>query len=159
MIFCWVKRQAVNKEEPKNVGLPTSSTRFESCPPAFAHLLCNQKEFRMENRMRHSVFWIDGPLDSQMHGLPKWHSGKESTCWCRRCKRRGFDPWVGKIPWSRQRQPAPVFLSEKSHGQRSLVDYSPWGCRELDMTEHAVHNKYYIYMCVCVCVYNEIDMK
>ena len=32
------------------------------------------------------------------------------------------------------------------------MDYSPWGCRELDMTEHAVHNKYYIYMCVCVCV-------
>ena len=76
MIFCWVKRQVVNKEEPKNAGLPTSSTRFESCPTAFAHLLCNQKEFRMKNRTRHAVFWIDGPLDSQMHGLPKWHSGK-----------------------------------------------------------------------------------
>ena len=29
----------------------------------------------------------------------------------------------------------PVFLPGKSHGQRSLVGYSPWGCRELDMTE------------------------
>ena len=39
-------------------------------------------------------------------------------------KRRGFDPWVGKIPWSEARQPTPVFLPGKSHGQRSLVGYS-----------------------------------
>ncbi|KAM7233308.1 hypothetical protein CapIbe_015444, partial [Capra ibex] len=32
--------------------------------------------------------------------------------------------------------PSPVFLPGKSHGQRSLVGYSPWGCKELDMTEH-----------------------
>ena len=43
-------------------------------------------------------------------GFPRWLSGKESTCQCRRCKRCGFDPWVGKIPWSRKWQPAPVFL-------------------------------------------------
>ena len=64
-----MKRQVVNKEEPKNVGLPNTSTRFKSYPTAFAHLLCNQKEFRMKNRMRHSVFWIDGPLDRCM-GVP-----------------------------------------------------------------------------------------
>ena len=33
----------------------------------------------------------------------------------------GFDPWVGKIPWRRKWQPAPVFLPGKSHGSRSLV--------------------------------------
>ena len=33
-----------------------------------------------------------------MIGLPVWHSGKESTCQGRRSRRRGFDPWVGKIP-------------------------------------------------------------
>ena len=32
-------------------------------------------------------------------------------------------------------QPAPVFLPGESHGQRSLVGYSPWGCKELDTTE------------------------
>ena len=32
-------------------------------------------------------------------------------------------------------QPTPVLLPGKSHGQRSLVGYSPWGCKELDMTE------------------------
>ena len=37
----------------------------------------------------------------------------------------GFDPWVGKIPWSRKWQPTPVFLPGKFHGQRSLVGYSP----------------------------------
>ena len=42
----------------------------------------------------------------------------------------GFDPWVGKMPWRRK-------CLEKSHGQRSLVGYSPWGGKESDMTEHA----------------------
>ena len=35
--------------------------------------------------------------------------------------------WVGKIPWRRERLPPPVFLPEGSHGQRSLVGFSPWG--------------------------------
>ena len=56
--------------------------------------------------------------------------GKESTCQCRRLKRYGSDPWVRKIPWRRKWQPAPVFLPGKSHGQRSLVGYSPWGRKE-----------------------------
>ena len=47
-----------------------------------------------------------------------------------------FDPWVGKIPLKKKWQPAPVFLSRESHGQRSLGGYSPWGGQELDMTEH-----------------------
>ena len=37
--------------------------------------------------------------------------------------------------WRREWLPAPVFLPGESHGQRSLVGYSPWGCKELDMTE------------------------
>ena len=40
-----------------------------------------------------------------------------------------------KIPWKRKWQPTPVFLPGKSHGQRSLVDYSPWGHKESDTTE------------------------
>ena len=50
----------------------------------------------------------------------QWLSGKEPIC---QCTRPGFDPWVGKIPWRRKWQPTPVFLPEKSHGQRSLVGY------------------------------------
>ena len=50
-------------------------------------------------------------------------------------KRHGFDPWVGKIPWRRAGQPTPIILPGESHGQRSLVGYSSWGCKESDMTE------------------------
>ena len=64
----------------------------------------------------------------------RWPSGKESACQCRRCR---FYPWLGKIPWRGKWQPTPVFLSGKSHGQRSLVGYSPWGHKESDMTRHA----------------------
>ena len=64
--------------------------------------------------------WVDLP-----RGLPRWCSDKESAHQCRRCKRCGFDHWVGKIPSSRNWQPTLVFLPEKFHGQRSLVGYSP----------------------------------
>ena len=43
---------------------------------------------------------------------------------CLQCRRNGFDPWVGKIPWRREQQPTPVFFPGKSHGQRRLAGYS-----------------------------------
>ena len=51
-----------------------------------------------------------------------WLRGKEPACQCRRC---GFDPWIGKIPWRKAWQPTPVFLPWKFLGQRSLVGYRP----------------------------------
>ena len=63
-----------------------------------------------------------------------WLGGKESICQGRRL---GFEPWVGKIPWRRKRQPTPIFLPGKSHGQRSLAGHSPQSCNESDTTEHA----------------------
>ena len=47
------------------------------------------------------------------------------------CRILGFEPWVGKIPWRRKWQPSPVFLPGKFHGQRSLLGYSPWGCKRV----------------------------
>ena len=44
-------------------------------------------------------------------------------------RRPRFDPSVGRIPWRRKWQSTLVLLPGKSHGQRSLVGYSPWGCR------------------------------
>ena len=41
-------------------------------------------------------------------------------------------------PWGRKWQPTPVFLLVKSHGQRSLVGYCSWGCKESDRTEHKI---------------------
>ena len=66
---------------------------------------------------------------SRVRGFPGGATGKEPACPCRRQKRHGFDPWVGKIPWRRKWGPTPVFLSGESHGQRNLVGYSPWGRR------------------------------
>ena len=45
------------------------------------------------------------------------------------------DTWIGKILWRRKWQPTPVLLPGKSHGRRSMVGYSPWSHKELDMTE------------------------
>ena len=42
------------------------------------------------------------------------------------CRRLGFDPWVRKIPWRREWQPTPEFLSGEFYGQGSLVGYSSW---------------------------------
>ena len=61
---------------------------------------------------------------------------------CLQCRRPGFDPWLRKIPWRREWQPIPVFLSGKSHGYRSLAGYSPWGHEDLDMTQGLNNNKW-----------------
>ena len=63
--------------------------------------------------------------------IPRWLSGRNSKEW----KRLRFNPWIGDISWRREWQTTPVFLPGKSHGQRSLEGYSPWGPKESDMTE------------------------
>ena len=63
---------------------------------------------------------------------------KKTACQCRRHWRHGFAPWVGKIPWRRKWQPTPVFLPGESHGQRCLADYSPYVCKEADLTESSL---------------------
>ena len=73
-------------------------------------------------------------------------SGKESAYQCRRYKRCGLNPWARKIPWRRKWQPIPVFLTVESHGQRSLVDCSPWGCKELNTTEHLSTSHISVYL-------------
>ena len=62
---------------------------------------------------------------------------KRSACQCRRLRKHGFDPWVRKIPWSREWQLTAVFLPGEFHGQRNLACYTPWGHKEKDMTECA----------------------
>ena len=69
--------------------------------------------------------------------LPRWLSSKESTC---QCKRYSCHPWAGKTPWRRKWKPSPVFLPGKCRGQRSLAGYSPWSCKESEMTERLNRN-------------------
>ena len=54
---------------------------------------------------------------------------KEGACNAGDAQETGFDSWIGKIPWRRKWHPTLVFLPGKSHGQRSLVGYSPRGRR------------------------------
>ena len=66
-----------------------------------------------------ALVWIIMSLDL-CEGFPGGASGKKPTYQCRRQKRSGFDPWVGKIPWRRARQPTPVFLLENP------IDRAAW---------------------------------
>ena len=70
-------------------------------------------------------------VDSYPHfGLPWWLSSKESACQAG----DAISISVRKIPWRRKRQPTPVFLPGKSHAQRRLAGYSPWGHKESNTT-------------------------
>ena len=73
-------------------------------------------------------------LTQQWEGLPGGSSGKPSACQRRRHKRYRFDPWVGKISWRRKWQFTPVFLPSCLGNPMDRGAYSPWGCKELDMT-------------------------
>ena len=54
----------------------------------------------------------------------------------------GLIPGSGRPPWGRKWLPTPVFLAGKSHGQRSLMGYNPWGCKKSDMTKHTIYIDY-----------------
>ena len=76
-------------------------------------------------------FWNYLPYSITGLSFPGDTSVKEPTCQCRRHRRRGFNPWVGKIPCRRAWQPTLVFLPGKSHGHRKLAGYNPqwkWSC-------------------------------
>ena len=75
--------------------------------------------------------------------LPRLVSVKESAC---KCRRRVFDPWVGKLPQRRKWQPLLVFWPGEFHGQRSLVGYSPWGRR----ARHDLVTKQHLHCFHCV---------
>ena len=63
-------------------------------------------------------------------GFPGGSVGKESACSAGDAGDPGLILGSGRFfPWRRKWQPTPVFLPGKSHGQKSLVGYSPWGCR------------------------------
>ena len=50
--------------------------------------------------------WVHKIFLTRFMGFPGGVSGKELAC---QCSRRGFDPWVGKSPWSREWPPTPAF--------------------------------------------------
>ena len=108
--------------------------------PAFLGVPCDSagEESACCERDLGSVPSWEGPLgkgkvtDSSIHicRLPWWLSRSRIGP---QCGRRGFDSWVRKI-WRREWQSTPVFLPGEFHG------YSPWDCKESDMTEQLTHS-------------------
>ena len=87
-----------------------------------------------------------------INSFPAGVGGKEPACQCKRYKRHGFNPWVRKIPWSREWQPTPVFLPGESYGQISLAGYRLCGSKGLEMTEQlSTQHLNNIYTDICVC--------
>ena len=74
------------------------------------------------------------------HSFLRWDCGKESTCQFRRHRRHGLIPGWGDLVGEEMATHS-VFLPGKSHGQKSLVGYSPWGCKELNTTESTASTK------------------
>ena len=66
---------------------------------------------------RHNKTYPSRPYQVAEWGFPGGTVVKESTSQCRRCKKQGLAPWVGKISWRMAGQPTPIFLPGKSHGQ------------------------------------------
>ena len=79
-------------------------------------------------------------------GFPGGSDGKVSAC---NAGDLGSIPGLGKVPRERNGNPFPVLLPGKFHGWRSLVGYSPWGCKELDTTEQ-LHWFTGVYTCKCI---------
>ena len=75
--------------------------------------------------------WLNGlPCDSLVKNLPAHAGDTGDNPWVR------YNPWVRKIPWRRKWQLTPVFVPDKSHGQRSLAGYSPWGHKSHTQFSH-----------------------
>ena len=65
-------------------------------------------------------------------GFPDVSDGKESAC---NVGDSGSIPGLRRSPRGGHGNPFQYYCLENAHGQRSLVSYSPWGCKESDMTE------------------------
>ena len=99
-------------------------------------LLCYQGHFPGKQKF----CWNFTSLRIQKEELPRWASGKEPACQCRRHKEHRFDPWVRKISWRRKWQSTPVFLPGKSMDRgawRAIVHRVAKGSDMTVATEHA----------------------
>ena len=117
----WTEGQPHQQEYPRMAGVKAKSGQV--LPLSIYICFPNHR----------SLFHFISP--TSIPGLPSCHSGKEPTCQSRRCKRCGFEPWVRKKPRRRKWQPTALFLPGESHGQRSLVGYSPGSHKDSNMTK------------------------
>ena len=95
-------------------------------------LLCGRLSVRHSGRelMRGGLLFVT--FYFTLEGFPCGSDDKESAF---NAGDAGSTPESGRSPWRREWQPTLVFLPGEFHGQRSLVGYSPWDCKESDTTE------------------------
>ena len=108
--LCWRKKEAHLKCLPRERKVVTWRHHFL---PAWVDLFLSTSP----ETHRMSVLSSPGPL-KQFKGETPCHQSMGKQCeFC----------YPNVLPRRKAWQPTPVFLSGKSHGQRSLVGYSPWG--------------------------------
>ena len=96
---------------------------IQSCPTLWDTMGCSPLGSSDHRILQARILeWIAIPFSRGSSWPPPVNSGV--------VRDEGSIPWVRKIPWSRKWQPGPVLSPGKFHGQRSLVDYSPWSCKE-----------------------------
>ena len=81
-------------------------------------------------------------------GLPRWLSGQKKNLLAN-ARDASSIPGLGRFPWRREWQPTAVFLPGESHGQRSLLGYSPWRLTESDTTGAAEHARCSVACTMC----------
>ena len=119
--FLWLV--SINPSGHRFLLLP-SETSIYIRRPLFHHTLALFFSFIIQNQMcnsraRAGRICLLYTLYTTIYpaGLPRWISGKESACLCRRHGRHGFNLWIGQIPWCRKWQPTQVFLPGEFHEQ------------------------------------------
>ena len=120
-------------------GLVTVKPCYNYCSNIMRGCLANQGDLDLE--------WNNFIGEQAINVFVSLLGFPELTC---QCRRHGFDPWVGKIPWRRAWYPLQYSCLENPHGQRSLEGCSPWGRTESDMPEQ-LSTAQQVCVCACVC--------
>ena len=101
-----------NSSKQLHLGLLWQKKRWDPFPwPERAWGQSHLEERSSDIWLRNATILRQPYKRGDQRGLPRWWSGKESTCQYRRCKRQWFNPWIEKILWRRKWQPTPVLLS------------------------------------------------
>ena len=113
----------------QTMAISSLSLSYNLRNPANTHLASEALDARERiYKVEFLPLW-EPSWDFPFGSVVKKKKKKNSAC---QYRKHGLDPWVGKIPWGGKWQLTLVFMPGKSHGQRSLVGSSPWGCKELD---------------------------
>ena len=153
-----MKRHTLDPQQDRRPQDNLCSSLLETSMPSFHSQLIRQlahfpSSFNLSSLVHHESLVLH--LDRHMiqFGLPWWLRWRI----CLQCRKLGFNPGWGRSPGGGKQQTTPVFLPGEFHGQRSLEGYSPWDCKESDMTELLTHTWYSMVWCDIMVWYGVIQ--